>query len=255
MKRIIWTRPIEDWVQDQKIVKLETSNVFRFPVTRQVGITPVLPTKSCDIILLTSRKAAETFFNQTSSIRDQIQKVEYLTFGMETYKYLVNQKLKVRMIPVNGGKDFAQALVLEIKKGPVLWYPRPAEPAFAVGDHLRTYNLDVHDIELYRTEAIKQFDADLLKKLSSEPSVVCLASPSAVRSLVDIIRSSDEARFYRYTAVVIGTTTFAATHSYFPGVFQAAHPTLQSLWEKAMEIARQEGAESKQASGGASSKN
>ncbi len=253
MKRIIWTRPADDWSQDQKIVKLETP-VLRFPVTRQVGIVPQLPAKPCDIILLTSRKAAEAFMNHSASFKDHIAKAEFLTFGMETYKYLVSQNLKVRMIPVQNGKDFAQALVLEIKKGPVIWFPRPAEPAFAIGDHLRTHNLDIFDIEMYRTEGIKQFEPDVLKKLSSEPSVVCFASPSAVKAFVDIIRSCDEARFYRYTPVVIGTTTFSSSQSYFSDIFQAAHPTLQSLWEKAMEIARKEGTETRQAQDGKPSK-
>jgi uroporphyrinogen-III synthase len=239
MKRIIWTRPAEDWAQDQKIVKLDLP-VLRFPVTKQVCIAPQLPGKPCDIVVLTSRKAAEGFLNQTASIKEQLHKAEFVTFGMETYKFLVSQNLKVRLIPAQNGKDFANALVHEVKKGPVLWFPRPAEPAFAIGDHLRTHNIEIYDIEMYRTEGIKQFEPDVLKKLSSEPSVVCLASPSTVKAFVDIIRSSDEARFYRYTAVVIGNTTFTATQSYFPDVFQAAYPTLQSLWDKALEIARQE---------------
>lgn len=239
MKRIIWTRPAEDWAQDQKIVKLDLP-VLRFPVTKQVCIAPQLPPKPCDIVILTSRKAAEGFLNQTASIRDQLQKAEFLTFGMETYKFLVSQNLKVRLIPAQNGKEFAQALVLEIKKGPVLWFPRPAEPAFAIGDHLRTHNLDVFDIEMYRTEGIKQIEPDALKRLCGEPSVVCFASPSTVKAFVDIIRSSDEARFYRYTPVVIGGTTLTAAQGYFPDVFQAAHPTLQSLWDKALEIARRE---------------
>ncbi len=239
MKRIIWTRPAEDWAQDQKIVKLDLP-VLRFPVTRQVCIAPQFPPKPCDIVILTSRKAAEGFLNQATAIRDQLQKAEFVTFGMETYKYLVSQNLKVRLIPVHNGKDFASALALEIKKGPVLWFPRPAEPAFAIGDHLRTHNLEVYDLEMYRTEGIKQFETDALKKLCSEPSVVCFASPSTVKAFVDIIRSCDEARFYRYTPIVIGGTTLTATHGYFSDVFQAAHPTLQSLWDKALEIAKQE---------------
>lgn len=239
MKRIIWTRPAEDWAQDQKIVKADVP-VLRFPVTRQVCVAPQLPAKACDIVILTSRKAAEGFLQQTTSLRDQLHRAEFLTFGMETYKFLVSQNLKVRMIPVHNGKDFAQALALEIKKGPVVWFPRPSEPAFAIGDHLRTHNLDVYDVEMYRTEAIKNHESDALKKLSSEPSVVCLASPSSVKAFVDVIRTHDEARFYRYTPVVIGTTTLTATQGYFPDVFQAAHPTLQSVWEKALEIARQD---------------
>lgn len=239
MKRIIWTRPAEDWAQDQKIVKLDLP-VLRFPVTKQVCIAPQLPAKPCDIVILTSRKAAEGFLNQTAPIREQLQKAEFVTFGMETYKFLVSQNLKVRLIPVHNGKDFAQALALEIKKGSVLWFPRPAEPAFAIGDHLRTHNIEVYDIEMYRTEGIKQFEHDALKKLGSEPSVVCLASPSTVKAFVDIIRTCDDARFSRYTPVVIGTTTHTAAQGYFSDVFQAAHPTLQSLWDKAVEIARQD---------------
>ncbi len=239
MKRIIWTRPAEDWAQDQKIVKLDLP-VLRFPVTRQVCIAPQFPPKPCDIVILTSRKAAEGFLNQATAIRDQLQKAEFVTFGMETYKYLVSQNLKVRLIPVHNGKDFASALALEIKKGPVLWFPRPAEPAFAIGDHLRTHNLEVYDLEMYRTEGIKQFETDALKKLCSEPSVVCFASPSTVKAFVDIIRSCDEARFYRYTPIVIGGTTLTATYGYFSDDFHAAHPTLQYLWNKALEIAKQE---------------
>ncbi|WP_141731991.1 uroporphyrinogen-III synthase [Oligoflexus tunisiensis] len=239
MKRIIWTRPAEDWAQDQKIVKLDLP-VLRFPVTKQVCIPPQLPPKPCEVVLLTSRKAAEGFLGQTASIRDQLHKAEFVTFGMETYKFLVSQNLKARLIPVQNGKDFAHTLAAEMKKGPVVWFPRPAEPAFAIGDHLRAHNLEVHDIEMYRTEPIKHFEPEAMKKLCGEPSVVCFASPSTVKAFVDLIRSQDEARFYKFTAVVIGGTTLTSAQGYFPDVFQAAHPTLQSLWDKALEIARQE---------------
>ncbi|MCX6130319.1 MAG: uroporphyrinogen-III synthase [Proteobacteria bacterium] len=239
MKRIIWTRPIEDWQYDLKIVKSDSA-VLHFPVTRQILISPQFPSKACDIVILTSRKAAEAFLQTSPLHREQLNRVEFLTFGMETYKFLVAQNLKVRLIPVNNGKDFAQALVVEIKKGSVIWFPRPAEPAFAVGDFLRTYALETYDIEMYRTEAIRNIDAEQIKRLIAEPSIVCFASPSAVRAFVDIIRSSDEARFYRYIPVAIGSTTMSSGQSYFPDSHLATHPTLQSLWEKAQAIAKQD---------------
>ena len=244
MKRIIWTRPSEDWGLDQKIIKSE-SGLLRFPVTQQIQIVPKVPVKICDFIVLTSRKAAEAFLQHNLLPREQLGRKDFLTFGIETYKYLVSQNLKVRLIPVHNGKDFAEILVMEIKKGSVIWIPRPAEPAFAIGDLLRNYSFETYDIEMYRTESVRNFEVQLLKQLVAEPSIVCFASPSAVKAFVDVVQTSDAARFYRYTAVAIGTTTLASGQSYFSQSFQALHPTLQSLWDMAQGLAKQEEAQVK----------
>lgn len=239
MKKIIWTRPAEDWAHDHKFIKSE-AGLLRVPLTEQIVIHPQRPLKNCDIVILTSRKAAEAFLQVALLQREQLARAEFLTFGLETYKYLVSQNLKVRLIAVHNGKDFAQALVTEIKKGPIIWFPRPAEPAFAIGDFLRSYHLETFDIEMYRTEAVRHFDPELIKNLIAEPALVCFASPSAVRAFVDLIRSSDDARFYRYTPIAIGATTMNSGQGYFAEAHLAAHPTLQALWDKAQALAKEE---------------
>lgn len=243
MKRIVWTRPEEDWGQDQKILRGDIA-FLRFPLTRQVSITVQWPEKRSDSVILTSRKAAEAFLAQASQWQEQASKIEFLTFGLETYKYLLNQGLKVRLIPAHSGKEFAQLLTLELKKSTKIWFPRPAEPAFAIGDYLRANSYEVLDIEMYRTEAIKQFSPESLKLFFAEPSIICLASPSAARSFIELIRAADAARFYRYIPVVIGSTTMQSVQGYFKDAFQAHQATLQALWDKAIEIAKNPGSDS-----------
>lgn len=238
MKRIVWTRPAEDWESDQKWLKAEPW-LLRLPLTRQVEISPQLPPKPCDVVVFTSKKAVEAFLHKVPLSREQLQKVEFLTFGMETYKHLLAHNLRARMVPAQGGKDFAALLACELRKDLVIWFPRPVDTAFPVSEYLRNHQIEVYDLELYRTETCKQFDSLAIQQLTAAPAVVCFASPHAVKAFVELVRHYDEARFYHYTPVAIGATTMASGQSYFTEVHQATQPTLQGLWEKALEVARE----------------
>lgn len=238
MKRIVWTRPAEDWDSDQKWLKGDPQ-LLRLPLTRQVEITPQLPPKPCDAVILTSKKAADAFLHRISLPKEQLQRVEFLTFGMETYKHLLAHKLKSRLLPAHGGKEFASLLLCELKKDAVLWFPRPVDTAFPISEYLRTHQIEVYDMELYRTESCKTFEAPLIQQLIAQPAVVCFASPHAVKAFVELVRQHDEARFYHYTPVAIGATTMTSGQSYFSEIHQAQQATLQGLWEKALEVARE----------------
>ncbi len=237
MRTVVWTRPAEDWLYDQRFVKSDLP-VLHLPLTQQVSCTPMIPQKPCDFILVTSRKAAEAFLKEAAGHRDLWQKAEILTFGMETYKYLLGQNQRTRLIQAPSAKEFAEILLSEIKKGACLWFPRPLETAFPLSEHLRAHGLEVLDLEVYKTEPLQSFDPTLVQKLRAEPSVVCFASPSAVKSFIDLIRTHDEARFYKYIPVAIGNTTMNSAQSYFNDIFIASQATLQSLWDKGVEIGR-----------------
>lgn len=237
VKQIVWTRPAEDWETDKKLMRA-THSVILFPLTRQVEISPKLPSTPCDLVIVTSKKAASAFVQKCQLSKEAMHKPEYLTFGLETYKYLLSQNFKARLIEAQSARKFAESLVSEIKKTAAVWFPRPLEVAFELSDYLRAQGVDVLDIALYKTEPLKTVDPALVQKLTAEPCIVCLASPSAVKSFVDIILSHDNGRFNRYTPVVIGPTTKAAAQSYFKEVIVASHTTLQSLSDKAFETAR-----------------
>jgi uroporphyrinogen-III synthase len=222
---------------DQRFVKSDLP-VLHVPLTQQVNCVPTIPQKACDFVLVTSRKAAEAFLKVAAGQKELWQKAEMLTFGMETYKYLLGQNIKTRLIEAPSAKEFAEILLCELKKGTCLWFPRPLETAFPLSEHLRAHGLEIHDLEVYKTEPLQHFDPLLIQKLTAEPSVVCFASPSAVKSFVDLIRSSDEARFYRYIPVAIGNTTMSSAQSYFNEIHIASQATLQSLWEKGVEVGR-----------------
>ncbi|RYZ54857.1 MAG: uroporphyrinogen-III synthase [Proteobacteria bacterium] len=239
MKQIVWTRPAEDWENDQKLMR-STQHVMLFPLTRQIEICPKLPQKPCDCVILTSKKAASAFMHKAQLPKEALQKPEYITFGLETYKYLLGLNLKARLIESQSAKKFAENLLLEIKKNAAVWFPRPIDVAFELSDYLRAQGLEVHDIAMYKTEPVKNLDAAQISKLTADPCIVCLASPSAVKSFVDIVLTHDNGRFHRYIPVVIGPTTKAAAQSYFKEVLVASHTTLQSLWEKAYETARKD---------------
>lgn len=238
-KSIIWTRPAEDWEHDSKLLRLDQqTHLLRLPLTRQVEVKASLPSKTAEVVILTSRKAADAFLHRLGIAKEQMLRFEFLTFGMETYKYLLSENLRVRLIPAQSGKDFAAALVAELKRETVIWFPRPMETAFPLGEHLRTHQFEAFDIELYRTEPIKQFEAQTIHVLLAAGGVVCFASPMAIKSFVELICHYDEGRFYKYIPVAIGATTRAAGHTYFNEVHLAPHATLQSLWEKALDLQR-----------------
>ena len=237
MRTVVWTRPAEDWSYDQRFVKAE-GPVLLFPLTQQVSCQPAIPNKACEFVIITSRKAAETFLKVAAPQRELWQKAEVVTFGMETYKYLLGQNIRTRLIQAPSAKEFCEILLSELKKGTVLWFPRPLETAFPLSEQLRAHGLEVLDFVLYKTEPLKVYDPLQVQKLTAEPSVICFASPSAVKAFVDIIRTFDEARFYKYTPVAIGHTTLSSAQSYFNETYVASQSTLQSLWERAVEVAK-----------------
>jgi uroporphyrinogen-III synthase len=239
MKQIVWTRPAEDWENDQKLMR-STQHVMLFPLTRQIEICPTLPQKPCDLVILTSKKAASAFMLKAQMTKEALHKPEYITFGLETYKYLLGLNLKARLIESQSAKKFAESLLLEIKKSVSIWFPRPLDVAFELSDYLRAQGVEVHDIAMYKTEPVKNLDTAQLQKLTADPCIVCLASPSAVKSFVDIVLTHDAGRFHRYIPVVIGPTTKAAAQAYFKEVIVSSQTTLQSLWEKAYETARKD---------------
>lgn len=239
MKQIVWTRPAEDWDADKKLMR-STSNVLLFPLTRQVEICPKLPSKPCDLVILTSKKAASAFVHKCALSKGEMHKPEYITFGLETYKFLLSQNFRARLIEAASARKFAESLINEVKKNKAIWFPRPVEVAFEVSDYLRQQGMDVEDIAMYRTEPVKNIEQNLIQKLTAEPCIVCLASPSAVKSFVDIILAQDGGKFNKYTPVVIGPTTKAAAQSYFKDVILSPNTSLQSLWEKAYDTARKD---------------
>ncbi len=239
MKQIVWTRPAEDWDNDQKVMR-STQHVLLVPLTRQIEICPTLPQKPCDLVILTSKKAASAFVHKAQLSKEALAKPEYVTFGLETYKYLLSLNLKARLIEASSAKKFAEMLCLEIKKNTSIWYPRPIDITFELSDYLRSQGLDVQDLAMYKTEPVKALEPALIQKLTADPCIVCFASPSAVKSFVDIILAHDSGRFHRYIPVVIGQTTKANAQSYFKEILVASHSTLQSLWEKAYETARKD---------------
>lgn len=239
VKQIVWTRPAEDWDADKKLMR-STNHVMLFPLTRQVEICPKLPAKPCDLVIVTSKKAASAFVHKCQLSKEAMHKPEYITFGLETYKYLLSLNFKARLIEAQSGRKFAENLLMEIKKTAAVWFPRPLDVAFEVSDYLRSQGVEVHDIAMYKTEPVKTIDPQLIQKLTADPCIVCLASPSAVKSFVDLILTHDGGKFNKYTPVVIGPTTKAAAQSYFKEVLVSSHTTLQSLWEKAYETARKD---------------
>ncbi len=239
MKQIVWTRPAEDWEADKKLMR-STQNVLLCPLTGHIGICPKLPAKLCDVVIVTSKKAATAFVHKCQLSKEAMHKPEYLTFGLETYKYLLSQNFRARLIEAQSARKFAENLAPEIKKTAAVWFPRPLDVAFEVSEYLRAQGLDVQDIAMYRTEPVKVVESPLLQKLTAEPCIVCLASPSAVKSFVDIVLNQDNGRFNRYYPVVIGPTTKAAAQSYFKEIAVSSQTTLQSLFDKALETARRD---------------
>ncbi|RZA27227.1 MAG: uroporphyrinogen-III synthase [Proteobacteria bacterium] len=239
VKQIVWTRPAEDWETDKKFMR-STNHVMLFPLTRQVEICPKLPSTPCDHVIVTSKKAATAFVQKCQLSKEALHKPEYITFGLETYKYLLGLNFRARLIEAQSARKFAENLVSEIKKTAAIWFPRPVDVAFEVSDYLRSQGVAVYDINMYKTEPVKTIEPALIQKLTADPCIVCLASPSAVKSFVDIVLTHDNGKFHKYTPVVIGPTTKAAAQSYFKEVLVSSHTTLQSLWEKAYETARKD---------------
>ncbi|KAH9692614.1 Uroporphyrinogen-III synthase [Citrus sinensis] len=122
------------------------------------------------------------------------------------------------------GKILASELPKNGKKKCTVLYPASAKASNEIEEGLSNRGFEVVRLNTYTTEPVHHVDQTVLKQALSIP-VVAVASPSAVRSWVNLI--SDTEQWSNSVACIGETTASAAKRLGLKNVYYPTHPGLE----------------------------
>lgn len=244
-KTLIWTRGVDDWQSDQLLLsQLVAKDVYieHIPCVRlsPVGITSdvlqALTNHPWDHVVFTSAHGV-SFALASPVIRERIKKIASIyTLGSATAQALARLGIDaIRPEGLRTGEDLGAWLDVHLPQDAHILVPGPRQPAFDLAQYLKDKGRQSLAVVCYETEAKahlpsgKALSIEILKELGARPTtIVCFASPSAVRGFVA------GAPGVVPPAVVIGPTTEAAAKQFFTVKKIADENSLESLVKAAI---------------------
>ncbi|ESR48075.1 Uroporphyrinogen-III synthase [Citrus sinensis] len=136
------------------------------------------------------------------------------------------------------GKILASELPKNGKKKCTVLYPASAKASNEIEEGLSNRGFEVVRLNTYTTEPVHHVDQTVLKQALSIP-VVAVASPSAVRSWVNLI--SDTEQWSNSVACIGETTASAAKRLGLKNVYYPTHPGLEGWVDSILEALREHG--------------
>ncbi|KAH9758363.1 Uroporphyrinogen-III synthase [Citrus sinensis] len=136
------------------------------------------------------------------------------------------------------GKILASELPKNGNKKCTVLYPASAKASNEIEEGLSNRGFEVVRLNTYTTEPVHHVDQTVLKQALSIP-VVAVASPSAVRSWVNLI--SDTEQWSNSVACIGETTASAAKRLGLKNVYYPTHPGLEGWVDSILEALREHG--------------
>jgi uroporphyrinogen-III synthase len=244
-KTLIWTRGIDDWQSDHLLlsrvvpegVHIEHIPCVRLsPVEIPSDVLQALTNDPWDHVVFTSAHGV-SFALASPVIRARIKRSSSVyTLGSATAQALARHGIDaIRPEGIRTGEDLGAWLDVHLPKDAHILVPSPRQPAFDLAQYLKDKGRQSLAIVCYETEAKahlpsgEALSTQNLKELGSRPTtIVCFASPSAVRGFVA------GAPGVVPPAVVIGPTTEAAAKQFFTVKKIADENSLESLVKAAV---------------------
>ena len=246
-RRVLVTRPREQAVELVGRLTLLGADAIEAPLIRIEPPEDPGPLRDAaaapdafDWIVFTSTNAVDAFMNALLEGEGDVRMLKgprLCAVGAGTAEKLARYSIKVDLVP---GEFRSEALVAAIKAaGPVdgvrVLLPRANIGRDVVADQLRQAGAVVTDVVAYRTvlaDTPRAGDPDVYRLLlEGRIDVVTFASPSAVRSFVEIYGAEPAADLLKHTVVaVIGPVTAEATrHLGLPVTIQPSTHTIAAL--------------------------
>ncbi|KAL9446144.1 hypothetical protein AB3S75_013917 [Citrus x aurantiifolia] len=136
------------------------------------------------------------------------------------------------------GKILASELPKNGNKKCTVLYPASAKASNEIEEGLSNRGFEVVRLNTYTTEPVHHVDQTVLKQALSIP-VVAVASPSAVRSWVNLI--SDTEQWSNSVACIGETTASAAKRLGLKNAYYPTHPGLEGWVDSILEALREHG--------------
>jgi len=232
---LVWTRSLDDWSQDKKLFE-NKKDFIHLPAIKSVPVrfNFEIP-KEQFYLAFTSSKASDLFLNTPKGMMALKKAKQIFALGAGTASPLIEKGFEVTVCNSENGTDFHAALLNVSNANELFLLPGGRERAFLLDEALKMTKRSVLRIDIYETTPNLETtsgetpSADLIQSLARK-SVVCFASPSAVKAFQQVVFDRSN-----ITAVCIGRTTADAARN-FASVKIAEKPTIENLAKKGFEM-------------------
>ncbi|XP_044475836.1 uroporphyrinogen-III synthase, chloroplastic-like isoform X2 [Mangifera indica] len=192
-------------------------------------LSSLLSDAAFDWIIITSPEAGSVFLEAWKEAGTPNVKVGVVGAGtasiFEEVRQLSKHSLDVAFTPSKAtGKVLASELPKNGNKRCTVLYPASAKASNEIEEGLSNRGFEVVRLNTYTTVPVDDVDQTILKRALCTP-VVAVASPSAVRSWVNLISESEQ--WSNSVACIGETTASAAKRLGLKNVYYPTHPGLE----------------------------
>lgn len=237
--KVVVTRPIELSSSLTKLLREKGAEVLELPSIITQKMIDNQPLYDCmkemesfAWIVLTSPAGARIFFEELSTMKTDIRKLNSIKFaviGKGTSKVLEERGIYPDLMPeIFNGRELGVQLAQLIQDGDKILIPRAKEGTFELIEELSKTNGKIYDIPTYETlynEPILDISEDFEK---GKIDYAIFTSASTVKGFVEANKNMN---FSKVKALCIGHKTLEAADEYKMQTFVSDEATIESLVE------------------------
>jgi uroporphyrinogen-III synthase len=246
--KIIWTRSLEDWPSDVRVLKSALEHVVHLPCIRTEALTqPLMPKFSQNqaiIAVFGSAKAVE-YSLANAALTGLLKRARrILALGSKTAACLQERGFRAETDSRwRGMADLAAHLTQSLSGSEAILAPGPKTRAMDLAELLEELDIDYIPVDVYEThpglrgandELLLQTDIDRLQRELA--GVVCFASPSAVIGFTKWLSPDLFGLRERLRVACIGETTQRKAIEHFDDCHVCPLQSVESLFSTALEL-------------------
>lgn len=229
---LIWTRSLEDWPKDKKILEISQKDYLHVPCVQTKPLNFNFKSQSENSLIIFTSPRAVIYSLLNADFEKILSSAYILCFGESSANVLQSRGYASEVFDsIESASEIpAQLLKKNISKDKTIFLPGPRQRAFDLYESLSKMGFKVYSFDVYETisqlkfydvisETYKRPNEDEKKKFILEwRGSVFLGSPSACKGFVEALEPQNNALRKNLTAFVLGPTTFAVCKDYFERV-------------------------------------
>lgn len=226
---IIWTRSLSDWEKDKSLFS-ESKSVVHLPATEIRPLHLTTDLNECETTLVSSTKTVSVLKSHNSDALKKIQKnPNVYCFGKKTYESLIDCAIKAHLISsCKSLAELSQWVVNNLEVTGVS-YLGTKSPAFDLELFFSKHSIKFTHYACYTINHSKLHHEIRAQIDKFDRLLICLASPSAVQSLLPIPESKN------VDFLCIGDTTARTLKAHGVSCNIAEQHSIDSLAQLAFE--------------------
>lgn len=216
---LIWTRAVSDWSDDRIHLPAGTVHI---PCLRRVPLVPLVTESYSFPYVIVSSVAAVQALAGLAKLRERLDGSTFFCFGRRTASELVVNGYRQSLCPVSSSTELVNYLADQLPVTSKIAVLTAKQPAFPVAEGLRTRGFKVSEFVVYQTVAGAHLpDGSVIgakqrATIVNNQSVICFASPSAVRGFNKVFHNEIDILKKNFRAVAIGKTTARQLTTFSP---------------------------------------